>query len=263
MSADAGRDPRWWRRPGPSLLVLLGVVVVVAAAVVSIGGRVADTLPEVGRDDTGSDTWRAPLAVQELNEEVVLGVVPDCAAGPITRIVLWDPESEPYWEVSGPARPVQDFFVGFPIEGFSTDVEFRRPPDDELVRLIVFRRVGSPAGVRFRYSDIANGRLMGGSPLRSYTRDGWLSEAECTGPGGGTGDSDAPEPTGESGDPADPDDPDSVPGGGDDGELPDGSDDVDGGLPDGGDEPSGGIESPEGEEPPSGGTVTDDPFGGG
>lgn len=245
---ETDSDPRWWRRPGPSLGVLSAILVILTVAVLNVGARVGDTLPEVGRDDTGTDAWKAPLAVQELQESLVAAVVPDCAAGPITRIVLWDPESEPYWEISGPARPLREFLIGFPVEGFTTDVEFTAPPDDEYVRLVAFRRVGSPIGLRFRYADIRSGRLMGGSPLRSYTKDGWLAEAECAGQGGDA--SDAGEPT-EPGGPVDADgDPDADPGSSADSEVD--ADSGDGGSAFEEEVGPDGVERPDGAGDPGG-----------
>lgn len=215
---DVEPDPRWWRRPGPSISVLLAVVVLALLGILVVGSRVGDTLPEVGLDDAGEDRWKDPLAVQELAEDLYLAVIPECAAGPITRIALWDVNSEPYWEVSGPPRPLTEFLVGFPVEGFETEVEYEAPPDDALVRLVVFRRVGAPVGLRYRPSDLANGKLMSGVPLRSYTKDGWLAAGVCPGvttettdpsdtddesPGTGTdaeGDGVAPDDSGDLGD---------------------------------------------------------------
>lgn len=183
--AEPTAETRWWRRPGPSLGVLAVVLLVIGLVILIVGGRVGEAIPDVGRDDAGTDTWTDPLAVEVVQEDLVMGIVPDCAAGPVSRIVLWDAESEPLWEVAGTPRPVPQFFVGFPIEGFDTIVEYEPPADDELVRLVVFRRLDPPVGLRYRGSDLAEGRVMGGAPLRTYSRDGWKAAGVCE--GGSTG----------------------------------------------------------------------------
>lgn len=197
-AVTSGRDRHrpWWHRPGPSLGLLAVLIAFVVGVVLVYGGRMVEMLPDVGLDETGIDTWVDPLAVQELPEGLLLAIIPDCAADPITRIVLWDARSEPLWEVSGPPRPVTEFFVGNPIDGFETRVELQEVPDDELVRLVVFRRVGPPVGLRYRTVDLASGKVMGGSPLRSYTREGWADAGVCPGAGEATeedpADSDGP-----------------------------------------------------------------------
>lgn len=182
---DTVPDGPWWRRPAPSLGVLALLLLVIAGLILIMGGRVGEAIPDVGRDDAGIDTWTDPLAVEEVQEDLVMGIIPDCAAGPVSRIVLWDAASEPLWEVAGTPRPVPQFFVGYPVEGFETLVEYREPADDETVRLVVFPRLGPPIGLRYRGADLAEGRVMSGSPLRTYSRDGWKSAGVCAGGGSG------------------------------------------------------------------------------
>src|SRR5690606_35282802 len=97
----------------PSVLVLLAVLAVSTVAVLVMTDTATDVLPEVGRDRLGEDNWEDPLGI-ELAGGFQVGRVPDCAAGAFTRIVLWNPDSEPYWEVEGPATPLNTFLVGVP-----------------------------------------------------------------------------------------------------------------------------------------------------
>jgi len=181
-------EPRWWRRPWPSFGVLAGLLVAVLVVIALLGSMVGDSLPDVGRDDAGHDSWQDPLAVQEAQEGLLVAVLPECAAGPITRIVLWDADSKPYWEISGPPRPLGEFVVGLPIEGFETVVPYSTPPRDATVRLVVFRRLGKPVGLRYRYDEVDTGKLMGGDPLRTYSKDGWLRAGVCESGSSSTGD---------------------------------------------------------------------------
>ncbi|HEX2576116.1 MAG TPA: hypothetical protein VHK88_07185 [Aquihabitans sp.] len=180
----------WWHRRSPSLGVFVGVLVVLAVASLVLGARVVDVLPEVGKDQLGDDRWSDPLGV-ELNGQFQIAHLPDCAAGSVTRIALWDSRSEPYWEVAGPAVPLEAFVVGAAPEGFTEVVKFRAPPEGALLRLVVFRRVGGPAGIRYRNDDLRSQRVMSGSTLTAYTVEGFKTAAVC-----GDGETDNTTPDG-------------------------------------------------------------------
>ena len=101
------------------------------------------------------------------------------AAGAFTRMVLWDPESQPYWEVEGPATPLTSFLVGVAPEGFRTVTEFRDPPRGALLRLVAFRRDGGPVGIRYRATDLRPNRVVSGNPLTRFTIEGFQTAEVC------------------------------------------------------------------------------------
>lgn len=172
--------PSWWHRRGPSLLVLTAFVAVLALVTVAMAGQVVDVLPEVAKDQLGEDRWEDPLGV-ERSGEFQIGHIPACAEGPITRIVLWDSESEPYWEVAAPVpTPLKAFIVGVTPGGFAEVVPYREPPIGRVLRLVAFRRVGGPVGIRYRTSQLRSGRLVSGAALTSYTVEGFQDEPVCS-----------------------------------------------------------------------------------
>lgn len=158
-------------------LLVLAVISVLAAITAR---QVTGVLPEVARDQLGEDRWAEPLGVEPAGDFTV-GHVPDCAAGPITRIVLWDADSKPYWEVAGPAKPLTDFVVGVTPEGFLPVVPFEEPPSGAVLRLIAFRSIGGAAGIRYTGLDLKPGRVISGKPITSYTLDGFKNALVCTG----------------------------------------------------------------------------------
>ena len=178
MSSRPSVEPSWWQRRWVSLASLGAVIAVAAVAALIYGQQVTEVLGEVGKDHLGDDPWEDPLGV-ELNSGYEIGHIPDCGAAPITRIVLWDAESSPYWEVAGPPPPIQSFFVGAPPGGFEEIVPFEEPPPGEVLRLVVFRRTGGPAGLRYQRSDLRDERVMSGRPLRSFTREGFQGASVC------------------------------------------------------------------------------------
>lgn len=172
--------PPWWQRRGPSLLVLTAFLVVLGVATAVVAGQVADVLPEVAKDQLGEDRWEDPLGV-ERSGDFQIGHIPICAEGPITRIVLWDSESEPYWEVAATVpTPLKAFIVGVTPGGFAEVVPYREPPAGRVLRLVAFRRVGGPVGIRYRAADLRNGRLVSGTSLTTYTVEGFQDEPVCS-----------------------------------------------------------------------------------
>ena len=174
----ADRQQPWWQRRGPSLLVFALVLVVMAVAGALVSRQLVDVIGEVPKDELGEDNWTDQLGI-ELGGGLQVAQVPECAADPITRIALWDADSNPYWEVAGPATPFTSFLVGAAPAGFTVVEPYRAPPEDALVRLVVFRRVGGVAGVRYRAIDLVDGKVVSGSPLRTYTREGFRKEKVC------------------------------------------------------------------------------------
>lgn len=169
----------WWHRRRPSVLVFSVVLAVVAVVTVVMVNRVSGVLPEVARDQLGEDRWNEPLGVG-LAGDFQLAYIPACAADPITRIVLWNADSEPYWEVAGQAKPLEVFAVGAAPEGFLEVVPFEEPPPGEVLRLIAFRSVGGSAGIRYRSEDLKEDRVVSGTPLTTYTVDGFKDALVCS-----------------------------------------------------------------------------------
>lgn len=174
-----GYRRHWWQRRGPSLFVLTVVLIVLGLTTMAVAGQVAKVLPEVGRDQLGEDRWDDPLGL-ELAGPFQIAHLPDCAAGAITRIVLWDAESNPYWEVVGAPKPLTTFAVGAPPEGFLELTPYREPPPGEVLRLVAFRRIGGATGIRYRTSQLKTERVVSGTALTAYTVEGFQVEPVCS-----------------------------------------------------------------------------------
>ena len=172
------REEHWWLRRGPSLLVLVVVVALLGGAVFVLGSRVAESIPAVGKDKAGEDTWSDPIGVESVRGFQV-GHIPDCAAGAVSRIVLWDEDAQDYWSVSGPATPMTTFSVGATPDGFETDTPLRKPPPGATLRLVVFRKGRPPAGIRFHARDLVDNRVMAGQPLQRFTVLGFQTADVC------------------------------------------------------------------------------------
>lgn len=178
MRARSRAQPAWWRRRSPSALVLVAIVGVAAIATLVVGRTVADVLAEVPKDRLGTDPWTATLGVEKA-EPFQLAYLPECAAGSVTRIVLWDEDSTPYWEVSGPPTPMTSFVVGGTPTGFTEVVPYEAPPPGALVRLVAFRRVGEPIGLRYRATQLVEGKVVATPSLSLYSRDGFTGAEVC------------------------------------------------------------------------------------
>ena len=189
MSAAASPlTPRWWQRRGPSVLVLVLVLGGMGIFTLAAAGRVAEVLPEVAKDQLGDDTWDNPLGLERAGSFQVAHI-PDCAAGAITRIVLWDADSQPFWEVTGPPTPMMSFVVGVLPAGFTEVEPYRTPPPGTVLRLVVFPQVGGTAGIRYQVGQLRVGRVVSGKPLSRYTVSGFQAAQVCGRESGGTGSS--------------------------------------------------------------------------
>jgi hypothetical protein len=188
MAARTGAQPAaWWRRRSPSAFVLAGIMVVMVVATLLVWRSVTDVLGEVPKDRLGTDPWTATLGVERA-DPFQLAYIPDCATGSVTRIVLWDEDSEPYWEVSGPPTPMTEFVVGGLPVGFTEVVPYTPPPTGAMVRLVAFRRVGEPIGLRYRDTDLVDDRVVATPSLTLYSRDGFRDEEVCGDEAGDTTD---------------------------------------------------------------------------
>ncbi len=180
------RRPPWWQRRGPSFLVFCVVLVAMGLASAALWRNVTEVLPDVGKDRQGEDPWRYPVGVEKVGQ-FQIAHIPDCAAAPVVGIVLWDEDSRPYWEVSGPATPMESFAIGVTPEGFTADTPYRTPPADAVLRLVVVRKVKGVAGVRFRATDLRTGYVASGEPISRYLVDDFQTGKVCATEGTGKG----------------------------------------------------------------------------
>ncbi len=187
-AAPAPPALHWWQRRGPSVLVLLLVLGGMGIFTLAAAARVADVLPDVPKDQLGDDTWDNPLGLEQAGAFQVAHI-PDCAAGAITRIVLWDADSEPFWEITGPATPMTSFVVGVLPAGFTEVVPYRAPPSGTVLRLVAFPQLGGTAGIRYQAGQLRVGRVVSGKPLSRYTVSGFQTAEVCGQESSGTGSS--------------------------------------------------------------------------
>lgn len=176
-----GPRPPWHHRAGPSVLLLLGVLVVVGLVTLALADDVAGVIPQVGKDAQGEDPWTDPVAVEKAGPYQIVHI-PDCALAPVERIVLWDEDSKPYWEVSGPAASLSAFVIGATPPGFAVDVPFDEPPADAVLRIGVFRTTRGAAGVRYRASDLRTGyavSVVSGNDLSRYEPERFTKGDVC------------------------------------------------------------------------------------
>lgn len=156
------------------------LLVAMAVASVALWSSVRDVLPAVGKDKQGEDPWTDQLGVEKVGP-FQIAHIPDCAAAPVVRIVLWDEESKPYWEVSGPATPMDSFAVGVTPEGFKTETPYREPPAGAVQRLVVIRKVKGVAGVRYTTEDLRTGYVATGEPISRFLPDDFQTGRFCGG----------------------------------------------------------------------------------
>jgi hypothetical protein len=179
MRASEPDPAHWWGQRLPSVAILGLVLASTAVAILVMANTATKVLPEVGKDRLGADNWTDPIGL-ELANGFHVGRVPDCAAGAFTRFVLWNADSEPYWEVVGPATPLNTFLVGVAPEGFTTLTPFEDPPRGEVLRLVAFRRDGGAVGIRYEASELREARVVSGNPLVPYTIDGFQDAEVCS-----------------------------------------------------------------------------------
>ena len=185
---ESVREPRppWWQRRGPSGLVFCLVLISMGVASFLLWSNVSAVLPDVGKDEQGADPWTDPVGVEKIAGFQVVRI-PDCAAAPVVRIELWDEQSNPYWEVAGPATPMASFAIGATPEGFDEITPYTAPPADAVLRLAVVRKVKGVAGVRFQASDLRTGYVASGPPMSRYLIEDFQTGAVCGSEGEGVG----------------------------------------------------------------------------
>lgn len=168
----------WYRQARWSVLTVLGLVVVLALVGVLLARSVSSALPVVGRDKLGEDPWTDPIGIEQAGPFQVAHV-PDCSAGPIVRIMLWDNDSNPYWQVSGPPTAMPTFAVGATPAGWTVDVPYTTPRRGAIVRLVIIRTVKGAAGVRFTATDVVAKRVVSMLPLTRFTIAGYQTADVC------------------------------------------------------------------------------------
>lgn len=154
------------------------VLGVMAIASLSLWSDLNGVLPDVGKDKQGEDPWNDPVGVEKVGVFQVVHI-PDCAAAPVVRIALWNEKSEPYWEVAGPATPMESFAIGATPEGFEELHKLTKPPAGATLRLVVFRKVKGVAGVRFQDTDLRTGYVVSGTPISRYEVDKFQTGSVC------------------------------------------------------------------------------------
>lgn len=179
MSGDRARPSQpWIARRWPSIGLLVVVLGLIAGSLLFLGGKLGAVLPEVGKDKQGEDPWQDPIGLEAVKGFQV-GHIPDCAASAVSKIVLWNENSEPYWSVSGPPTPMTTFSVGVTPEGFTVETPYRTPPAGSTLRLVAFRRAGGPMGLRYSSDDLVERRVISGEPLRRFTVSGFQTADVC------------------------------------------------------------------------------------
>ena len=181
------RRQRWWRRRGPSVMVLLALLAVMVLGAVALWDDVAEVLPIVGKAQQGEDPWRDAVGIEKVGD-FHLAHIPDCAAAPVVRIELWDEDSEAYWAVSGPPTPMASFVVGALPPGWTEVTPFREPPRESILRLVVVRSVKGVAGTRYRSEDLRTGLVTTGIPPTRFEVDDFQTGRFCNGEFGGSDD---------------------------------------------------------------------------
>jgi hypothetical protein len=168
----------WYRQAKWSTVTLVAVIVVLSGGGALLARSVSNALPVVGRDKLGEDPWVDPIGVEKAGPFEVAHV-PDCAAGLIVRIVLWDNESNPYWQVSGPPTAMPTFVVGVTPPGWTVDVPFTAPRRGAVVRLVIIRTVKGAAGVRYTSTNVVSKRVVSMLPLSRFTIAGYQTADVC------------------------------------------------------------------------------------
>ena len=156
-----------------------GMIAVMLLAMVLIGPAASsNVLAEVPKDRLGTDPWVATLGIEKA-DPFQIAHIPECAAGSVTRIALWDEDSESYWEVAGPPTPMATFVIGATPTGFTEVVPYEQPPAGAMLRLVAFLRVGEPVGLRYQEVDLVDERVVATPSLSRFSRDGFVSAEVC------------------------------------------------------------------------------------
>ena len=178
--------------------MLVALLLVVGLVTAALADDVADVIPQVGKDDQGEDPWTDPVGVEKAGPYRLVHI-PDCAQAPIEKIVLWDEDSRPYWEVEGPPASLATFVIGVTPPGFEVVVPFREPPPGVILRVGVVRSARGMAGVRYRESDLRTGFSVTGNPVVRYKTENFTKGGVCGEDGtegsGGVGTSSTTTPT--------------------------------------------------------------------
>lgn len=173
--------PRWWERRSGAMGLFVLALVVLALLAALLGGRVSGVLSDVGRDEGGTDPWSDSLGVEPVAGGYLVAHVPDCGTAPIVRIALWDQDSQPLWEVTGPPTALASFFVGSAPKGFHVVTPYEKPSNGETVRLVIERQIAGVAGVRYANVDLGKGHVSTyyEGAYHTYSHAGFQSADVC------------------------------------------------------------------------------------
>ncbi|MCU1353860.1 MAG: hypothetical protein JWM05_3069 [Acidimicrobiales bacterium] len=175
----------WWERRAPSSLVFVVVLAIAGLLTLALGVRLRGALPDVGRDRAGIDPWTDPVGIEQTKAGFLIAHLPGCAQAPVVRIILWDDNSQPLWEVAGPQLPLESFVLGALPKGFHTVHPLRAPGRDQMVRIVVIRRLMGVAGGRYKQSALRSGKVvtLDATKQHVYTVDGFKGLDLCPAPG--------------------------------------------------------------------------------
>jgi hypothetical protein len=171
----------WWQTRSGSIGALIVTLVLLALLALLLADRVGGALSEVGRDEDGTDPWTDPIGLEPVAGGLLVGRIPDCAAAPVTRITVWDQDSQPVWDVVGPPTALPSFIVGVTPPGFEERTRYDDPGDGTLVRLVVNRRLLGVAGVRYAADDLGRRKITTyyDGAYHTFSRSGFPSANVC------------------------------------------------------------------------------------
>lgn len=155
----AGHHAPWRERVLAHVGTLVVALMVLGVASAYLGKRVLSALPNVGKTVVEREPWAAPVAVERLENGVLVAHIAPCAQGPVVGLFLWEGDDGPSWQVEGTPLEMDAFFVGATPPGFRVIRPWRQPPTSAVVRVGVLRSTDRPAGATFRISALRQGKV--------------------------------------------------------------------------------------------------------
>jgi len=173
----SGHTAPWRERILAHVGMLVVTLLVLGLATAYLGKRVLSALPNVGKTVEEREPWAAPVAVERLDNGVLLAHIAPCAQGPVVGLFLWEGDDGPSWQVEGRPSAMDAFFIGVSPPGFQVIRPWRPPPRSAVLRVGVLRSTGRPAGATFRISSLRQGKVRYGG--RWVTVEEFDQRAKC------------------------------------------------------------------------------------